>query len=243
MTRKIWSQVLSGVFMGLAFLNACAIAQKSETHSVKSLLLYPLRVRQLLAQDSGRSESFFESPYPVLDPQCLPLSTWFQSVSLSALRQCLEETQQNEEFPKLTYVLKTLKPPMGRGESVFELDTSQPISECMRKELPFFSLPQEMIFQARDGVGRLQCYSARLSGVQEGFLFSSRTQLSVSFPLSPFPEGDPQMLQLLGSWIASAFFNLEGRIESSLLPERECQRCLGEKNLFSPLDPLPPFWP
>jgi hypothetical protein len=236
------------IIFGQLLSVGCATSRKRETHLLQKIILYNLHFRRPPQIGAGNFAEhldldFESNPKPNSHLDCEPLKSLFAEVDLARVRQCLSSMNDVSIKRKITYHLKREVMPF------FELDSSgddETSVSCVQEILQTLPVPREIYFQAPEA-GRLSCYNARIPLVEEemlgikNFLFSTR--LSLTFPITPLPEGDEETILLLGTWIMAPFFNSNGAIESKIVPRDLCTTCFGGKGLFLETDSLPPFWP
>jgi len=109
-------------------------------------------------------------------------------------------------------------------------------------------MPREIFFQSAEEKGALECYASRLPLDSDKLLNTpwpfKRTHLNVEFPLPATPDTDAKTSLLLETWALTPFFSSEsGQIEARIVPDALCKACIGESNLATADQPIPPHWP
>jgi len=230
------------VFLGAG----CASGQKTDKHHVRKIILSNLHYRRPVQRGANFNaehlEADFESkPRPDHKLDCEPLKSLFTGLDLEAVRECLKTVNDEGRAKKITYKLRREITPFLELE-----EKNKETPPCFVQILKVLPVPREIYFQASEA-GSLSCFNARIPLVKEDVLglselFSS-TQLNLTFPKFPLPEGDEETILLLGTWVMAPFFKGGPFVESKLVPQSLCSTCFEGKGLFKETDVLPPFWP
>lgn len=193
-------------------------------------------------------EDYVSNPRPGPSFDCVPMEALFSGISTSEAISCLASIQERK---KAVYRLK--REPVPYYELQAPEDIPALLPECLKKTIPRIPVPREIFFQSdakKDLQGAMECFSARLPiesdevpalGLKWPLL---RTQLEIDFPLEVPPASSAMLIRLLATWVLTPFFEEEsGELRSTLVPKALCRRCLGEKRLLGPHEPMPIFWP
>jgi hypothetical protein len=165
----------------------------------------------------------------------------FPGVDLAAVGTCLRSLR---EPATVRYRLRRRELPW------LELQDPDRAPECLRQALARLPVPRTLMFQSHEE-GRLACYHAALDLRRDEVLgakvpFRGQWVLSVSFPLEAPPSTPEDTVRLLAAWAITPIWRQEGeqpRVE--IVPERLCQRCLGESGWRASGSgtATPPSWP
>ena len=187
------------------------------------------------------------TPLPDHRFDCRPIRDLFSTVKLAPVRDCVKK------IPAGTVLVFRIR---YRSQPVLELaearnTAGEPFEAppaCAREVLGTLPMPREIFFQSAEEKGGLECYASRLPLDSDKVLNTpwpfKRTQLNVEFPLPLVPDDDAKTSLLLQTWVLTPYFGSEsGRIEARIVPDALCKACMGESNLITSGQPIPPHWP
>ncbi len=239
-----------GAFLGFAIsssLTSCS-AVPVNTHFVSKMFPSTLRVRRPggagadpVAGPGGAD--YKSAPLPNAQLDCESASSLLRNLHVSKLRECLNSSQPPQN---VSYRLRREAAPY------LELLDAEKAPVCLRRELPRIPVPREILFQAQNEEGALECFSARLTlelDQKMGFrLPIEKWALQLTVPYQPPIASDSELEREFQSWVLTPIWSAgsENGIPAQIVPDAICKRCLGEsvflKELPSEPDALP-TWP
>ncbi|MBL7715118.1 MAG: hypothetical protein JNL01_06580 [Bdellovibrionales bacterium] len=196
------------------------------------------------------------------DPTAKPGGSDYNTVGhLDSKFDCRKAEELFPEFPaaKLRACFLTIPPGttvtyrfVRQAQPFLEIEDPEDAPACMVEYLRTIPVPREIIFQT-PVKSNLDCYTARVdleSSEKFGIKMPiARLDMAVRFPLRKLPTDDDATLRLVQGWALTPFFkdvrNADGvpEVSATLMPERLCKKCMGEKTLSKDLELEAPLWP
>ncbi len=241
--KNIKILILSSLFL---FFSACSSGPVKGEHTLHRILLYNLHYRRpsqvgaMPTAEVGEKE-YVSNPKPNKAFDCEPLNSLFKDIHLREVRKCFLSSSILQAEKPLSYRLRRNTAPY------LQLQESEDTPDCIKQALEKIPVPREIFFQSNEE-GALSCYNARIPILDEELLGIRNAlhpiEVKIDLPLDEVPKTDQETLVLLGTWVISSFFqNNPNQLQSKTVPRDLCGQCLGEKNVFSDGEPLPPLWP
>ncbi len=245
-------------------------ANPENEHWLRQLVVHTIHVRRpegtpvdlkAYPWDAG----YRASPRPDARFNCAPMGAMSAGFDLAAVRSCLKSIQPGTSVtyklvrgPRPELLLEGIPEPKpspspepapspGSSPKPSPSPEPPPVPPCLVKVLPRVPVPREIVYQSAEE-GRIMCYSSRVedstglgADLVEAFS-TNRVVLRLNFPVWPMPDSDLKTAQWLVSLSLSPFLREQG-ILGRILPDSQCQACLGEEVFVKPWEPVPLTWP
>lgn len=243
--------------LGMLIAASCSHTDINETGkelgsatAVRITRIWPhlMRVRRPKTESANPVAQAGGSDYQTtkeVDPRfdCRPVDSLFPEFQASKLRACFLTIA-----PNTTVTYRFVR----KAQPYFEIDEPEEAPECLVHYLKTIPVPREIIFQT-PVKSNLDCYTARVdleSSEKFGIKMPmARLDMNVRFPLRRLPSDDADTLRLIQGWALTPFFkdvrNADSvpEVSATLMPERLCKACMGEKTLSKDLELEAPLWP
>jgi hypothetical protein len=232
------------VALGVSIVISACSAPRIQSRAVHELIPSTLKVRRPVSPGAdplvGPGGIDYRSavlPNERLD--CESVSELFSGMDLPAVRSCLASIRRGE----IRYDLDRATQP------AWVLHDPEDAPECVARLLARIPVPREIFFQSWNE-GNANCYASRIDLESDELLhvkvpFRGQKSLQLEFPLMETLGSDADLVRVLGSWALTPIWKEDGSfLDSKIVPDSICRKCLGENAMFHPGTGVEPeLWP